>query len=88
MGRGKEYIIAEEPKDSTFQIRVNAEVKKELEKIYGKAGLSLTEAINVFFQQSINVCGLPFLVNRDDEQVRRLMAYFITLGESATKDNV
>ena len=50
------------PKTSTFQFRINPEIRKRVEMVYAECGLTLTEAINIFIQQSLNVEGLPFLV--------------------------
>lgn len=37
-----------------------------LERVYAQNGLSLTDAVNVFFQQSLNAGGLPFQVTEDN----------------------
>lgn len=59
------------PKDDVFRIRVNSEIKKDLENIYAKNGLTLTDAINVFFQQTLNTGGFPFSVTEDNaEKIR------------------
>ena len=44
-----------------FRVRINPEIKQELESVYAKNGLTLTDAINVFFQQSLNAGGFPLL---------------------------
>ena len=36
-------------KTDMFRIRMNPEIREELEQIYAKRGLTLTDAINVFF---------------------------------------
>lgn len=41
--------IIKSPKDDVFRIRMNSEIKNELESIFAKNGLTLTDAINVFF---------------------------------------
>jgi len=41
-------------------IRIDPDIKTEVEKIYNRYGMSLTEAINIFIYQSRNVGGLPF----------------------------
>lgn len=55
--------IADAPKDSTFQMRINSEIKTQLECLFFDCGLSLTDAVNLFFQQCLNVGGLPFVVS-------------------------
>ena len=57
--------VLNDPKTGTFQIRINPEYKVELERMFSECGMTLTEAINVFFQMSLRVGGLPFIVNSD-----------------------
>lgn len=78
-------------KTSTFQMRINPEVKKEVEQIYANCGMTLTDAINTFIQQSINVGGLPFLVNQNSKEALRqqAIAYLMTelkVGEGSVKN--
>lgn len=37
------------PKTDVFRLRINPEVRKDLEAVYSKNGLTLTDAVNVFF---------------------------------------
>jgi len=62
------------PKDTTFQVRINSEIKKTVEAIYARTGMTLTDAFNTFLQQSINVEGLPFLVTQNSKEVMREQA--------------
>ena len=39
-------------KDDVFRIRMNSEIKNELEEVFAKNSLTLTDAVNVFFQQA------------------------------------
>ena len=55
-------------KDAVFRIRMNAEVKSELEEVFAKNGLTLTDAVNVFFQQALNTGGFPFSVTEDNSK--------------------
>jgi addiction module RelB/DinJ family antitoxin len=41
-------------------LRIEPEVKSKVATIYAHYGLSVTDAVNVFLHQSINVGGLPF----------------------------
>ena len=43
-----------------FSIRMERDVKKECEQLYGALGLTLSSAINVFLRQSLRVGGFPF----------------------------
>ncbi|MBQ7933499.1 MAG: type II toxin-antitoxin system RelB/DinJ family antitoxin [Lachnospiraceae bacterium] len=71
--------VAMAPKDSTFQVRINSEIKKTVEEIYARTGMTLTDAFNTFIQQSINVEGLPFLVTRNSKEALREQALAILL---------
>ncbi len=80
------------PKTSTFQFRINPKVREQVEAVYAGCGLTLTEAINIFIQQSINVDGLPFVVTRKskaakyEQAVNRLMAEIAVGEESASNE--
>lgn len=55
---------------TTFSVRMDSDIKKQCEAIYGELGINLTTAINVFLRQSLRVGGFPFDVrleqpNRD-----------------------
>ena len=79
------------PKTSTFQFRINPEVRERAEEVYAGCGLTLTDAINIFIQQSINVDGLPFVVTRKskaakfEQSVSRLMSEIAAGEESAAE---
>jgi DNA-damage-inducible protein J len=84
--------VSSAPKSATFQMRINPEVKQRVEDIYARQGLTLTDAINIFIQQSLNMEGLPFLASPENEEymkakaVRRLMAEVQKGWDSAEKD--
>ena len=50
-----ELNVATAPKNGTFQMRINPDIKEQVERIYANCGMTLTDAINTFLQQSINV---------------------------------
>ena len=74
------YNVSSAPKTTTFQMRMNPEIKQRAEQLYATYGLNLTEAINIFIQQSHNEEGLPFLLSPENEEymknkaLKRLMA--------------
>ena len=47
-------------KTKSISIRIDPQVKSDIEAIYAKYGMSITDAINVFLYTSRNVGGLPF----------------------------
>lgn len=58
------------PKTSTFQMRINPEIKERMEAICAKCGMTFTDAVNMFIQQSLNVEGMPFIVGANKELLR------------------
>lgn len=72
------------PKTATFQMRINPEVKQQVEEVYAQQGLSFTDAVNIFIQQSLNANGLPFLVSPENEAFLKAKA-FRRLAEEAQK---
>lgn len=75
------------PKTSSFQMRINPEVKRRAEAIYANCGMTLTDAINVFIQQSINVEGLPFLVTQSSKEALREQAVSLLMSELKKGEN-
>ena len=61
-------------KTDMFRMRVNPNVRQELEQVFAKNGLTLTDAVNVFFQQSLNAGGFPFSVTEDNAAVVKAKA--------------
>ena len=62
------YNVSSAPKTTTFQMRMNPEIKQRAEQLYASYGLNLTDAINIFIQQSLNMEGLPFLLSPENEE--------------------
>lgn len=59
-------------KDTNFNMRINKQKKNDLEYLYNSLGMSLPEAVNIFFEKSLLVGGIPFDVrlpryNRETE---------------------
>ena len=75
----RDLNVAIAPKDSTFQVRINSEIKKAVEDIYAKTGMTLTDAFNTFIQQSINVEGLPFIVTKNSKEALREQALALVM---------
>lgn len=45
---------------TNFSVRMDSNVKKQCEALYGELGMNLTTAINVFLRQSLRSGGFPF----------------------------
>lgn len=46
--------------DATMQIRMDGELKAQVEELYHSLGTSFAEAVRIFAQQSIREGGMPF----------------------------
>ena len=46
--------------DATCQIRMNSELKAQVEELYRNLGTSFAEAVRIFAQQSLREGGMPF----------------------------
>ena len=66
--------IVSAAKTDVFRVRVNHTLRVQLEQIYAKNGLTLTDAVNVFFQQSLNAGGFPFSVTEDNAEIVKAKA--------------
>ena len=75
------------PKTSTFQMRINPEVKAEAENIFSRCGLTLTDAVNIFIQQSINVGAMPFVVTQNSREALKEQAISILMKELKKGEN-
>ena len=86
------FNVVSAPKTATFQMRINPEVKRRVEAVYANQGLSFTDAINIFIQQSLNDNGLPFFVSPENAEfmkakaMRRLLEEVQKGWDSAEKD--
>lgn len=45
---------------TNFSVRMDSDIKKQCEELYGELGINLTTAINVFLRQSLRAGGFPF----------------------------
>ena len=50
-------------KDANFNMRINKQKKLDLETLYGSLGMTLPEAVNIFFEKSLMEGGFPFDVS-------------------------
>jgi len=48
-----------------LSIRVNRDLKKDAELLFGELGMNLTTALNIFMRQAVRQGGIPFAVQLD-----------------------
>lgn len=68
-------------KEATLQVRMDAELKEQVEALYREMGTSFAEAVRIFAQQSIKDNGMPFVLtaNRHQNTYGRLAEYASSL---------
>lgn len=76
------FNVMSAPKTTTFQMRINPDIKRRVEDVYARQGLSFTDAVNIFIQQSLNEDGLPFLVSPENADFMRAKAMRRLLDET------
>ena len=59
---------------TNFSVRMDSDIKKQCEALYGELGMNLTTAINVFLRQSLRVGGFPFEVRLDQPNKETMSA--------------
>lgn len=57
------------PKTATLSIRIEPKTKSQAEKIFSRLGLTMTDAVNVFFRQCIRDRALPFRPSLDRPEI-------------------
>ena len=61
-------------KSASMYIRIDPEVKSDVEAIYSRYGMSITDAINIFLYTSRIVDGLPFDLRYPQPNIELLSA--------------
>ena len=59
---------------TNFSFRLDSDLKKRSEALYGELGINLTTAINVFLRKSLTVGGFPFDVRIDQHNKDTVLA--------------
>lgn len=59
---------------TNFSVRMDMDLKKQCENLYGELGINLTTAINVFLRQSLRAGGFPFDVRLDQPNKETILA--------------
>ena len=60
-------------KTANIRVRVDPELKREVESIFSGLGLSPEEAISMFYGQVSQFRGMPFAVKIPNEEMREAM---------------
>ncbi len=77
----KTLSTATAPKDTSFQMRMNSEIKAKAEEVFANCGMTMTEAFNLFIQQSIKAKGLPFIPTDDIDRFLETQALLMLIAD-------
>ena len=61
-------------KTSTIHLRIEPEIKADVDRLLGRLGISTTDAINIFLNQVILTGGLPFPIKIPESNKETLAA--------------
>ena len=78
-------------KTSVINIRIEAETKKQIENLFSNFGITVSDAVNIFFHQSLIQGGLPFqmqLSKPNAETIAAINDVNNNLNMSRTFENV
>ena len=53
-------------KEATLQVRIDADLKEQVERLYRDMGTSFAEAVRIFARQSVQENGMPFTIHVPD----------------------
>ena len=59
---------------TNFSVRMDSDIKKQCEALYGELGINLTTAINVFLRKSLRAGGFPFDVRIEQPNRETMVA--------------
>lgn len=61
---------------ATVQVRMDAELKQQVEELYRSMGTSFAEAVRIFARQSIEENAMPFVMHVPKQKVRGMAAKY------------
>lgn len=73
------------PQKATLSVTMDAELKEQAEKLYQRLGTSLSEAVRIFAQQSVEEGAMPFVPCIPND--RRKKGFGIAKGKFTVPDD-
>jgi len=69
-------------KEATLQVRMDAQLKEQVEALYKSLGTSFAEAVRVFARKSLLENGMPFVIGTPRASVRGALAEYAAPGRA------
>lgn len=73
-------------KEATLQVRMDAELKEQVETLYKKLGTTFAEAVRIFAKQSVEENAMPFIIHVPKNKIERNLG--IADGKFMIPDNI
>ena len=73
-------------KEAILQVRMDQELKEQVEALYKQLGTSFAEAVRIFARQSIEDRGMPFIMHLSSSEHKRTLG--IANGKYKIPDNI
>ncbi len=73
-------------KEATLQVRMDAELKEQVETLYKKLGTTFAEAVRIFAKQSVEENAMPFIIHVPKNKIERNLG--IADGKFIIPDNI
>lgn len=58
--------------DTSITVRMNSETKAKAQELFNSLGLDMSTAINMFLNEAIEFNGIPFVVRKYNEGVKKV----------------
>ena len=73
-------------KEVTLQVRMDSELKEQVESLYKQLGTSFAEAVRIFARQSVEERGMPFAMRLSTTDSKRTLG--IANGKYKIPDDI
>jgi DNA-damage-inducible protein J len=74
-------------KEATLQVRMDADLKEEVEALYRDMGTSFAEAVRIFAKQSVQENGMPFVVTANRKNTYARLSKYVDKSLMAEEKN-
>ena len=75
-------------KEATLQVRMDSELKEQVELLYKQMGTSFAEAVRIFARQSVEEKGMPFTMHLPASGSKGKRILGIANGQYAIPDDI
>lgn len=73
-------------KEATLQVRMDAELKEQVEALYKNMGTTFAEAVRIFARQSVQENAMPFKIHIPEKNINQRIG--IAMGAFEVPENI